>query len=493
MQQVQLEKEKLLLALEYNTEFFIHFFLGQELTFPVPPFHKTVLAKMIAPEIKRFCCAIPRDHAKTTLAKLACVHHFLFSKYRFIVYLSNTLSIAIPAANDVISFLTSENCERVFGKIEFLSRQEGKGIYKFRLGNKLCFLRAMGAGQQVRGINVDNTRPQLAVVDDLEDNDNIATEPLFLNLKRWVYGPFRKALDKFDNKIIWLGNMIAQQSMLYENCQSDFWYSMLYGCLLEDGTPLWPDAWSIEKLVQDFKEYQEAGVADIWFAEMMNMPMALGNGIILAEEINYKPAPLPRSYKYAFITVDLAISKKERAHKTVVAVHVLVDPADSVASSLEDPWWQVACIEGFHGIDPIALFDVLIGMAKTWGVQLIGIENVAYQDSLQYIYPHMCMKEGVDNIEFVPLSAKERKTNRIAPWAGLIKKKEYAINDGDFQITQELLAYDPSKAENKDDYIDACSHGPQMLARYSHLVWREITGDAANDSGTRSITEISGV
>lgn len=493
MQQVQLDKPNIKLALEHDPEFFIQFFLGQELTFPVPPFHKTVFRKMVAPDIKRFCCAIPRDHAKTTLAKLAVVHYFLFSHYRFILYLSNTLSIAVPAANDVISFLESDNCVSVFGPLEWMTRQDGKGIYKFRLNGKLCYLRAMGAGQQIRGINVDNKRPQLAVVDDLEDNDNIATEPLFMGLKRWVYGPFRKALDKFDNKIIWLGNMISQQSMLYENCQSDFWHSMLYGCLLEDGTALWPDAWPLDKLIEDYREYQENGVADIWFAEMMNMPMALGNGIILAEEINYKPVVEPRTYKFAFITVDLAISKKERAHKTVVAVHALIDPAESISGTLEEPWWQVVNIDGFHGIDPIALFDVLIEKAQTWGAYVIGIENVAYQDSLQYVYPHFCVQQGLEHIEFVPLAAKERKVNRIAPWAGMIKKGEYAINEGDFPITQELLAFDPSKAENKDDYIDACAHGPQMLARHSHLVWREITGEDANDSGVKSITQISGV
>jgi hypothetical protein len=469
---VQIDANECIVALEHNAEFFVQFFLGEEIHLPVPEFHQDIFSVMTHLEIDRFTCAIPRDHAKTTLAKLACVHYFIFTHYRFIVYLSNTTDIAIPSTNDIVSFLQCNNFVSIFGHCEWITKQEGKGVYKFKLppslGSKLCMLRALGAGKQVRGINIDNKRPQLAVVDDLEDNDNIATMELFMKLKRWVYGPFLKCLDKFDNKVIWLGNMISKNSMLFENCNSDYWYSRRYGCLLANGQPLWPDAWSIEKLQRDYREYQERGLADVWFAEMMNLPMAAGSGLIDAEDITYKPAVLPRDEPIGFLTVDLAISEEKWAHKTVIAVH----------SWVNDSFWQITYKIAYTGIDPIALFYEIIRIGQEWGYYAVGIESEAYQASLQFVFPHLCLVEQIEGFKFVPLkTGKTRKVERLAPWAGMLKSGDYALTEGDFEITQQLLEFDPSKKHNDDDTIDCCAYGPQMVREYYYEIWDSNTDD----------------
>lgn len=459
---VQLNVFEIKKAMEHDAEFFIQFFLGEELTHPVPEFHKDIFYEMTDVQKPRYCCAIPRDHAKTTLAKLAVVWYFLFTDYRFILYLSNTVKIAIPAVNDIVNFLESENFIAVFGQVEWLTKQDGVGLYKFKLNGKICILRAHGAGQQVRGINVDNKRPQLAVIDDLEDNDNIATDQLFLKLKKWFYGPFRKALDKFHNKIIWLGNMISIKSMLYENCQSEFWNSKLYGCLLKNGQPLWPDAWPLDKLRLDFAEYCKAGMSDIWFAEMMNMPLT--GKFIKGDEIGYAPAIMPGDPEFAFITIDLAISPETYADKTVIAVH-----------TWNGEYYQIAETHKFHGIDPVSLFAEVINLCFTWRVSCVGIEDVAYQASLKFVFAHFCMEQGIEGIEFVPLYAVGRKAQRIHGWVGMLKAQTYKLTEGEFEVTHELLSFDPHKKNNVDDHLDACAYGPQMTENYLDQIMKQLT------------------
>ena len=195
MAEVQLNTFEIKQALHHDAEFFIQFFLHEELEFPVPEFHKEIFYEMTDAEVDRLCLAIPRAHAKTTLAKLAAVWYFAFSPWRFIVYLSNTVSVAIPAVNDIVAFMESPNFQAVFGPIEWIIKRDGTGLYKFNFMGKTCILKAFGSDQQVRGINVDNERPQLAIVDDLEDNKNIANENLFMQLKRNFFGPFLKALN----------------------------------------------------------------------------------------------------------------------------------------------------------------------------------------------------------------------------------------------------------------------------------------------------------
>ena len=449
--------------LQDDVEFFIQFYLQAMLTMEIPNFHIDVFRDLIHDTgDDRMAIAIPRGHAKTTFARLACVYYLLFSPYRFIVYMSNTLGVAIPSANSIIEFILSSNSVQIFGEPEFMIKQEGKGFYKFRLMGRICILKAFGADQQVRGLNVDNDRPQLLVCDDMEDNDNIASEDLFLKLKRKFMGPVLKALDSKHNKVIWIGNMISSRSLLYEHCNSKYWRSILYSCLLDDGTPLWPEMWPIEKLRDDFLYYQEQGMTDVWLAEMMNMPISVESAVIDAKDISYEPGIHPQDAEFSFITVDLAISDGVKAHRTVVAVH----------SWMED-FYQIPVCASWKGIDPIQLFEEIVKIATEWNVQVIGIENVAYQKSLQYVYPHLCRVRGIVGLNFVELHSEKvsrAKARRIIPWAGLLKTGEYRLTRGDYTITNQLLRYDPTKKENEDDEIDCCAYGPQMMERYSHMI-----------------------
>lgn len=478
---VQMTNAQIKIALQYDPEFFIQFFLGDELTLPVPQFHIDLFKLMTSLEVDRFACAIPRDHAKTTLAKLACVWFFLFTDFRFILYLSNTVGIAIPSVNDVIGFLECDNFKAVYGEISFSTKQEGKGVYKFYIGDKLCLLRAFGLGQQVRGINIDNQRPQLAILDDIDAVQVEVTEASFKQAKRWFYGPFKKCLDKFKNKIVQIGNLTETQSLIAEHCQSEFWHSRVFGCLLSDGTPLWDGAWTIEKLSQDFQEYMQAGMADVWFAEMMNMPTAGGRGVILADEIQYAPHRQEDDLEIGFITIDLAISEQTWAHKTVIAVHGFVPEAG------EQGQWQAVEYAGFTGIDPINLFWEVVRLATKWRIQVIGIESVAYQASLKYVFEHECLRNGIKyNVEgvlgvgglcFVQLYAIGRKPQRITGWAAMVKAGEYVFNQGDFILTQEIITYRPDKKYNIDDHIDAYAYAPQMMRNHMHLIAEQYSGN----------------
>lgn len=453
-------------ALQHDAEFFIQFFMGEELDKPVPEFHKAIFYEMTHQDVKRYVCAIPRDHAKTTLAKLACLWYFLFSDFRFILYISNTHSIAVPCVNDIVTWLETPNFQAVFGAVEWEIKRDGEGIYKFRIPslNKTCILRAHGAGQQVRGVNVTHQRPQLAVVDDLEDVDpqsgNINTEEQFRALKRWFYGSFRKALDKFKHKIIQLGNMLQRMSLLWEHVHSPYWFSRLYGCLLSNGKPLWPDAWTVVALKEDFEEYQQAGLADLWFAEMMNTPMAPGGGIIQAHEICYHAPRVPDDVEYGFFTVDLAISRQTWAHRTVVVAHGWVPEIGK---------WQVLEYREWKGIDPIELFKQILAMMNHWKIWLCGIESVAFQAALAPIYEYLARLQQMHHVTFIPVAVgNQAKSARIISWAGMAKQTEeheamYALTAGDFAATQQLLQYNPIKKENDDDVIDAIALGVIMI------------------------------
>lgn len=461
---VHMTREDIVEALYKNGEYFIQFNLGEELTHAVPEFHIECWDLLTVEMILYIALALPRGHAKTTLCKLVCIWYLLFTEIRFVVYLSNTVAIAAEACKDIIAYIQSPNFEAVFGKAEFETYQDGHGFYKFWLNvpngkggfvRKFCILKALGAGQQVRGLNIDNERPQLAVVDDLEDNDNTATPPLQQKLKKWFFGTFMKSLSKKRRKVLYLGNMLSNQSILYYLCEkSKLWHSIRKGCLLSNGQPLWPDVWTIEAIQADYVEYQNMGLTALWMAEMMNMPMAEGSALIAPEDITYQPIVIPGQQSTAFITLDPAISQKTWANNSSLNVHAYV----------ADRWQIVETVSG--KFQPEQLFILIVELCLKWNTRCVGIEAGTFEIGLKFIF-EILMKAHNQHFNVYKIPHKNQsKTERLAVWCAALRKKIWVLTEGEHALTQQLLNYDPLSKNNVDDDIDSASMGVVMTNMY---------------------------
>lgn len=469
--QVQMDTEQIVYALEHDCEFLLNFFLAEELDFPVPEFHKSSWKLLTSTALRRIALALPREHAKTTLARLAVVWYLLFTDLRFILYVSNTATVAAESCKVIMDFMRSDNFVSVFGEVEFLTEQDQRGFYKFvlrrllpngQVKEKVCILKPLGAGQQIRGLNIDNVRPELTVVDDLEDEANAGSDTLIQKLKNWFYGSFLKALSKKRSKIIYLGNMLSNKSLLHSFCQDDSgWAYSRSGCLLSNGEPLWPDLWPIEEIRQDFLDYQREGMIATWFAEMMNIPVAGGGGIIQGEDIRYVEPIVPGQQQAAFITIDPAFKQKSWNDNTAIVCHALYNSI----------WRPVEYISGKYTPDQI--FYLTVQMAIKWRTRVVGIEAAGYQEALKFIFD-VLTQTHTQRLEVVMVSHGNRaKTERLSSWCAFIRKYIWALVEGDFAITEQLLAYDPTKTNNKDDLIDACAMGPTMVDQYLPIILQQ--------------------
>jgi hypothetical protein len=467
---VQMHAVDVAKALAEDGRFFINFFHGENLDFDIPDFHLKSWDLLTFLNVLYVVLALPRGHAKTTLAKLAVVYYLLFTDFHFAVYIGSTHTAAVEACEDIINFLACDNARSVFGELDFEVNQPRTGFYKFHITlphildrdgrplRKFCILKAHGAGMKVRGMNVDNERPEIAVLDDIEDDENVATPLLMKKLKTWFFGAFLKAMSKKRHKVIFLGNLISSSGLLAQLLKSKRWYSMRYGCLLSDGTPLWPELWPIEAIKADFIEYQENHMIGRWFAEMMNIPMADSSPLLAEEDIHYRPLMVPGQQEFAFITVDPAISKKSWADSTAIVVH-----------AYRDGIWQIA--DHVTGkIDPDVMFDYIVAMCMKWNCRVVGIEMAAFQKALKFLFDILM---HVKQFQFTVIELPHgnvRKTDRLAVFVSAMKKKVYALNAGDFAVTEQLLKYDPTKEVNEDDLIDACSTGPVMVENYMNFI-----------------------
>ena len=473
--------DSIIKSLEMDTEFFIDFFLHEELVWDVPKFHKDLFGKIKDLTIKRLILAVPRDHAKTTLAKLGVVWYFLFSQYRFCVYLSNTAPFAKNACRDIMNFMKSDNFIKVFGHINIEKESETEGLWIFTLQlpggrSKRCILRASGAGNQMRGINVDNKRPEVAVIDDLEDRENVKTEHQQTAMIEWFMGTFYKALAK-NTKMMYLGNMVAKNCLLEQLCASPNWTTFLYGCLVPDESgkmvSLWPDRWPLAELIEDFKEYQRLGLLHIWMAEMMNRPGAGSKGF-QAKQIKYDTLPVLDACTATFLTVDPAFTKNRTSDRTAIVVHALRENRPPIIVD----YVHEKLTEG-------EIFENALMLALRWNAWVWGVESVAAQRVLITLFKVLATQQLIIGLEVVGiLGSNASKLARISAWVGLMEQDGYNVPYGDLSITTQLLGYDKTTQNNDDDLIDGCSMGLPMLENYLHLIMSQFAMQE-----TRNVTQ----
>ena len=203
--QAEVSKEQLLRAIRKDCVTFLAFYLGDELTLDVPEFHieiwdefLQILDQVNSPDFiigklqKLFC--VPRDHSKSTLAKLAVILFARYSKLRFFLYASNTKTIALNACKDIKSWLESPQDGELYGRkptgwIEKSNEADGLFILHIPIPDsiqpKRIILKAIGSDAQVRGTLIDNQRPEFAVFDDCEDNSTSSTDVTQARFDAW--------------------------------------------------------------------------------------------------------------------------------------------------------------------------------------------------------------------------------------------------------------------------------------------------------------------
>lgn len=151
------------------------------------------------------------------------------------------------------------------------------------------------------------------------------------------------------------------------------------------------------------------------------------------------------------ITVDLAISKDEKADRTAIVVRGK-DP--------RNPNWYI--METVVGrLDPLQVIDTIFSLYQTYrqrGSVIVGIETVAYQKSLIYFLNEE-MRKRQTFIHIVELKSKDKKEERIRGLIPLFKTGTIYLRRNQKDLMDELLTF-PFGVH--DDVADALAFQIQM-------------------------------
>ena len=196
-----------------STRTFAKVLFPERFHLPFSALHQQIIAILDDPTIQLAAIAAPRGFGKTSLVNLAYpAKKILFREKKFIVPVSCTADQAVLQAENLKrELLTNKEIVSLFGPMK--SETFSKETWITSTGTMVM---PRGAGQQIRGFLFGRHRPDLIILDDLENSKEVDNEENRKKLKRWLFSDVMNAIDRTIKtwKIIMIGTILHEDSLL---------------------------------------------------------------------------------------------------------------------------------------------------------------------------------------------------------------------------------------------------------------------------------------
>lgn len=320
---------------------------------------------------------MPRGFSKTTLVGLACIlYKILYQEHKFIVYVSETARAAdLQLGNVKYELATNPLIQLCFGNIKPARDSELKWTANFFQTMTGIVVASRGRGAQIRGLNVNGQRPDIILVDDVEDKESVKTVEQREKTREWFFGDLMPALPAMDPEatIMCLGTVLHNEALLMVLENDPEWTSLRFGATDRDGAPLWEDNMPLAALERKKQSYALAGLLHAYYMEYESTLRA-------AESSKFSGPFLVKpewrgELDCVAMALDPAISAKAGADFCSIAVAGITTKGFIL---LLDIWMQT-------GVPPDQQVDMFYALDKQWDVQRHGVETIAYQAALVYL------------------------------------------------------------------------------------------------------------
>lgn len=480
----QISKADLIVAMRHDCVSFFTFYLEDDLDLEVPAFHEDIWGELLefvdkmnrdgTIQTLKKLFAVPREHAKTTIAKLATILFLKYTKLSFLLYVSKTQGHGKNAIKDILQWFESPQERELHGPCIQIKMSETEGLWDLVIRirdsasapprEKRITLKALGAGQQVRGLLINNKRPDLIILDDIEDLDN-TTVDLQPKLDKWLFGSLLKAFAK-TYFVIMIGNMLSETTALARLAKDPEWNPTVLGSLIRNKVtgklePLWPGRHSVESLLREYASYRRMGQGATWEAEMMNLTM----NEIYREDMKgivYVAMPNPEEIEAGALVLDPAFGKNSWSDDSSITVHVKIKgvPIPAIVDSRTGRFSE------------FEVFDILLELSYYWGITTWVIEAQAAQRLLISIFTLLLAERKIreDLFTMLPIQRnQETKGTAILAFRKAVKGGNYAISNTQYDLVEKLGDYDPTSKDH-DDLCDSASYGMNIWVHFGKVI-----------------------
>ena len=398
---------------------------------------------------------IPRGGAKTTLCNIGNLYNLLFQNRKFLLYLSESATHAeAQLANLRGEFEANELLKLVFGALRPERSESAKWTDKQIEPKNGSIAAARGTGGQVRGINIHQKRPDLIIVDDVQNEESVTSSEQREKTVQWFYRAVIPCLAPSGPvNIVALGTVLHKEALLMILSKDKAWTTIWFGALDKDGDAIWDISFNAPRLKKIKESMMLAGQLAGFYLEFHSVFRNDETAIFREQDIQVEPDER-KNYMAVAIAIDPAISSKRHADASAFAV-----------VGVNANRYQVFEVAGKVGMTPREQIDFYFELCRKWRPTIHGIEAVAYQQALVHLMKEEMMKKSMF-FEIIEIRHGMKKEERIKGVLQPRYRSGMVFHQRHFSTYINQLLDFP---QDKDDFADAAAMAVTLLTNYQSI------------------------
>lgn len=474
MEQSQIKTEaKEVLKSVFPLDNFCRFFFPERFNVQFSDLHNQII-EALESDAQLICIAAPRGIGKTSLVGLGvAARAILYNLFHYILYVSNSETVAEEQTENLkMELMENEKVRKLYPPLQFSDAKQFGIDEKFSKKGWVAWGETMvvprGSGQQVRGRLFRNNRPDLIIVDDLEDDETIGSEDVRKKRENWFFGSLMNCVSntKRDWKIIYIDTLKHEDSLLAKLLELDRWKSLKLSICDDNYKSLAPEFITDEQLTEEVEMHRQAGTMDTFFRERRNIAISTEDASFRSENFRY------------YNETDLEFQETVASQLENM---VLYDPAKSTKP--QSAWTAIVGV-GFHAklgsiyvreisagmMHPEQQYDEVFKMAGRLKARVIGLEVTGLNEFITYPFRTSMLQRGL-NYELIELKARKGegqfsvggrgKEGRISALIPFYRKGQIFHNKANCGVLEtQLLSYPRSK---RWDVMDAFAYTVEIL------------------------------
>lgn len=370
--------------------------------------------------------AAPRGIGKTTITTIPFIsRHILFGLSHYVLVVGASQDAAMEQTESLKNeLLNNDDICRLFGSVKsstFAQTHWDIEVGKDHIGRPHHMARVMPVGpwQKIRGRKFFHYRPDLLVVDDLENDENVDSEDQRHKLEFWFNAALRNSVDRGSPfwKLVMIGTILHHDSLLAnividEKLRYRFWTKLRLSICTNEYKSLWPKFISDDAVMRLVEEHRHRDAMAQFGREYMNEPVP-------DEERKFR-----REYFKYYNADELNLN----ANPNVVSA-VLMDPAKTISQG--SCYTAVICV----GVDcssgriyvrevskgkmsPDDQIHEALSMVMRNKARILAVEVTSLNEFITHpIYNELSrIRLPLEVLEIKPRDKKEKRSGGLVPY-----------------------------------------------------------------------------
>jgi hypothetical protein len=390
-----------------DSVFYSRTFFPQTFRQTSPLFHRQIWGLLDSPQDQYIGLEVFRGGAKTTLARANISKRIAYGISRVIL----PVSASLAHASRTVRWLRKQVETNVRWTSTFRLRKGSKwSDEELEIVNETAecsiYVLAVGITGQIRGVNLDDYRPDFILADDPCDEENSGTEEQRRKTAALFFGALAPGLaprsEQPFSKMALLQTSLDKDDLINTAHRDPQWKTVRFPILVEeDGKPAsaWPDRWPTTELIQMKEAYTRRSQLHLWLREFECTVTSPEDAPLKPEWLKFYDVEPEGGVVY--IGIDPAISSNKDAHKFAIVVIKVRGPDVYVL----DHFAQV-------GVNPEQAWNQFLIFALKYRPYQVPVESIAYQKALAFYFREK-MKAAGTFWSIIEYQDRRKKRDRI--------------------------------------------------------------------------------